>query len=84
MFVKFSEVRDKTYCAVILWYNKCRCAPLGAVNFLYYIKILESIEFLFEREFMYARKRKRFPNCSLRVILVTKDTRKEKKELDFF
>ena len=57
MFVQLSEVRDKTYCAVFLWYKKCRCTPLGAVNFLYYLKILESIEFLFEREFMYACNR---------------------------
>ena len=58
---QFSEVRDKTYCAVFLWYYKCRCAPLGAVNFLYDLKILESIEFLFECEFMYAWNSKRFP-----------------------
>ena len=34
-------------------YKKCWRAPLGAVNFLYNLKILESIEFLFEREFMW-------------------------------
>ena len=41
-------------------YKKFCCAPLGAVNFLYNLKILESIEFLFEREFIYAWNRKRF------------------------
>ena len=34
-------------------YKKCWCAPLGAVNFLYNLKILKLIEFLFEREFMW-------------------------------
>ena len=61
MFVQLSEVRDKTYCAVFLWYKKCSCAQFGAVKFLYYLKILEPIEFLFEREFMYAWNRERFP-----------------------
>ena len=34
-------------------YKKCWCAPLGAGNFLYDLKILELIKFLFEREFMW-------------------------------
>ena len=51
----------------LLWYKKCWCAPLGAVNFLYYLNILESIEFLFEREFMYAWNRERFSMIWFRV-----------------
>ena len=43
-----------------LCYKKGWCAPLGAVNLLYNLKSLESIEFLFEREFTYAWNRKRF------------------------
>ena len=58
MFVDFSKVIDKKYCAVFIWYKKCWRAPLGAVEFLDYINVLESIEFLFEREFMYACIRK--------------------------
>ena len=34
-------------------YKKCWCVPLGAVNFIYNLKILKSIEFLFESEFMW-------------------------------
>ena len=60
MFVQFSKVKDKTYCAVFIWYKKCWRAPLGAVNFLYDLKSLKLIDFLFEREFMYAWNRKRF------------------------
>ena len=51
MFVQFSEFRDKTYCAVFPWYKKFRCAPLGAVKFIYDLKILELIMFLFELTF---------------------------------
>ena len=61
MFVQFSKVIYKTYCAVFLWYKKFCCAPLGAFNFIYDLKILKSIEFLFERDFMYAWNRERFP-----------------------
>ena len=43
-----------------LWYNKLWRFPLGAVNFLYEINSLKSIEFLFEREFMYVWNRKIF------------------------
>ena len=60
MFVKFYKVIDKTYCAVFLWYNKCLRSPLGAANFIYDLKSLESVEFLFEREFMCAWNRKIF------------------------
>ena len=56
----FSKVRYKTYCAISLWDNKCQHAALGAVGFLYDIKILKLIEFLFERDFMYAWNRKLF------------------------
>ena len=38
---------------VFTWYKKFWCAPLGAVNFLYNLKVIESIKFLFEREFMW-------------------------------
>ena len=61
MFVKFSKVRDKTYCAVFLWYKKFWRAQLGVVDFIYDIKSLDLIEFLFEREFMYVWNRKWFP-----------------------
>ena len=60
MFVKLSKGRDKIFCAVFLWYNKCWRATLGAVNFPYDLKSFKLIEFLFEREFMYAWNRKRF------------------------
>ena len=61
---QISGVRDKMHCAVFLWYKKCRCAPMGAVNFLYDLNILKYIEFLFERDFMYAWNRKGFHNGS--------------------
>ena len=38
---------------VVPRYKKFWCAPLGVVNFFYDLKILESIEFLFESEFMW-------------------------------
>ena len=46
------------YCAVPLWDEKCWCAPWGAVDFPDNIKGLNSIELLFEREFMYVWNRK--------------------------
>ena len=60
MFVKFSKIIDKMYCAVFIWYKKCLHSPMGEVNFVYNLKSLDSIEFLFEHEFMYARNRKWF------------------------
>ena len=47
-------------CAVFLWDEKCRRAPLGVVKFLDDIKGLESIELFFEREFVYSCNRKWF------------------------
>ena len=41
---------------LVLVFPRCKkrwCASLGAINFLYNLKILELIEFLFEREFMW-------------------------------
>ena len=60
MFVKFSEVRNKTYCDVFLCYKKRWCAPLGALNFIYDLKSLKPIEFLFRPDFIYAWNRKWF------------------------
>ena len=37
------------HCAVFIWYEKFRNAPLGVVDFLDDIDGLELIEFLFER-----------------------------------
>ena len=48
------------YCAVFTWCKKCWLAPLGSYSFIYDIKSLKSIEFLFEYEFMYAWNRKMF------------------------
>ena len=56
-FFELFKVRDKTNCAVFIWDEKCRRTPLGAVDFLDDIKGIESIKFLFEREFMYAWNR---------------------------
>ena len=68
MFVQISDVKDKTYCAVFVWYKKCRCAPMGVVKFLYDLKILEYIKFLIEREFMYAWNREKFSIMVLHLV----------------